>query len=364
LRTADRNRLKRVIGTGVYKHIKESLELDPKNLDDELVSITKKGKREPRISKFQRRFEQLELNDEDILSLLSIMLTKSQMKSLNTAPFFTEGEKVPPAKYTEMTRYLNQNATQAVGQTLRSTLNFIVTNPLRTVQADFGKLGLTPPLPTGERPKRSKEAEEEDPLKRLGIEIEEFEIEEAEEEDPLKRLGIEIEEFEIEEPESGSGIPEAPPIPLEMFLPDVPQEKKDVMLNKLVDYLRSKNFGEENVEEFKNIYYDANKKIMIDESLKKGGSQVIQSVRQNFEDVIKGIQAGVALRKGKTSKGKGGKVGMAGLIDELRNRNATALAGTGRVEKSPEELAKQKREAEMRMARQQLQRVQKSSRKF
>jgi hypothetical protein len=60
----------------------------------------------------------------------------------------------------------------------------------------------------------------------------------------------------------------------------------------------------------------------------------------------------------KVFKGKGGKVGMAGLIDELRNRNATALAGTGRVEKSPEELAKQKREAEMRMARQQLQGVQ------
>jgi hypothetical protein len=279
LRTADRNRLKKVIGTGVYKYIKESLKLDPKNLDDELVSITKKGKREPRISKFQRRFEQLELNDEDILSLLSIMLTKSQMKDLKTAPFFSEGEKVPKSKYDEMTRYLNQNATQAVGQTLRSTLNFIVTNPLATVRADFGKLGLTPPLPTGERPqrpKRGKEAEEEDPLKRLGIEVEEFEIE--------------------EEPESEGGIPPAPPIvPLEMFLPDVPQAEKEAMLKILTDYLRSRNFAY--VEEFKNVYYDANKKIMIDESLKKGGSQVIQSVRQNFEDVIKGIQ-----RKGRQSR--------------------------------------------------------------
>jgi hypothetical protein len=340
LRTADRNRLKKVIGTGVYKYIKESLKLDPKNLDDELVSITKKGKREARISKFQRRFEQLELNDEDILSLLSIMLSKKQMKDLKTAPYFSEGVKLPRSKYDEITRYLNQNATQAVGQTLRSTLNFIVTNPLATVRADFGKLGLTPPLPTGERPKRSKEAEEEDPLKRLGIEVEEFEIEE-------------------EEPESEGGIPPAPPIvPLEMFLPDVPQEEKDAMLKILTDYLIRRNVDEDTVKGFKDVYYDANKKIMIDESLKKGGSQVIQSVRQNFEDVIKGIQAGVALKKGKTSKGKGGKVGMAGLIDELRNRNATALAGTGRVEKSPEELAKQKREAEMRMARQQLQRVQ------
>jgi hypothetical protein len=149
LKTADRNKLKKVIGAGIYKYFRDK-NLDPKNLDDGLVTTTKKGKREPKISKFTKRFEQLELNDEDIVSLLSIMLSTTQLKNLKGVSPFTEGQQVTKSTYNEITRYLNQNATQAVGQTLRDTINFIVENPLKEVQSNFGKLGLAPPMPKAE----------------------------------------------------------------------------------------------------------------------------------------------------------------------------------------------------------------------
>jgi hypothetical protein len=109
LRVADRARLKKLIGSAIYKYWKENgkgLDISRGDINKELLG----AKNRPLISKFIKRVENLEMNDEDILSFMSILLTKSQIKALADKPW-TENELIPKARYDEILRYIKQNAT-------------------------------------------------------------------------------------------------------------------------------------------------------------------------------------------------------------------------------------------------------------
>jgi hypothetical protein len=109
LKVADRQRLKKLIGSAIYKYWKENgkgLDISRDDLNKELLG----AKNKPLISKFIKRVENLEMNDEDILSFMSILLTKSQIKELSDKPW-TENELIPKARYDEILRYIKQNST-------------------------------------------------------------------------------------------------------------------------------------------------------------------------------------------------------------------------------------------------------------
>ena len=180
LRTIDREKIKKIIASAITKYANEKVKPDSNepmkmNIDDIPMNLRIKKGKKIGITAVRNKFEQLDFNDEDILSLLSIVLQRSQIKALNLVKPLTNEDKLPKSVYAEMDRYIRQNATmveelQSENTPLGELIKIVLTEPVDEIKKDVRKLGLSPmPLdapadapadaPEGKEPKQGKEAE-------------------------------------------------------------------------------------------------------------------------------------------------------------------------------------------------------------
>ena len=176
LKSVDRAKIKKIIASAITKYA--NIKINPKaqepmkmNRDDIPMNMRVKKGKEIGIKAVRNKFEQLDFNDEDILSLLSIVLQSSQIKALNLEKPLANKDKLPAKVYTEMNRYITQNATrvqelQSENTPLGELIKIVLTEPVDEIKKDVRKLGLSPmPMdapadapadaPEGKEPKES-----------------------------------------------------------------------------------------------------------------------------------------------------------------------------------------------------------------
>ena len=180
LKAVDRAKIKKIIASAITKYANEKIKPSSKepmkmNRDDIPMDMRVKKGKEIGIKAVRDKFEQLDFNDEDILSLLSIVLQRSQIKRLDIVAPLAKKDKLPASVYTEMNRYIRQNATmveelQSENTPLGELIKIILTEPVDEIKKDVRRLGLSPmpmdapadapaDVPEGKEPKQGKEAE-------------------------------------------------------------------------------------------------------------------------------------------------------------------------------------------------------------
>ena len=172
LKSVDRAKIKKIIASAITKYANEKIKpssKEPMKMNREDIPMdmrVKKGK-EIGVKAVRDKFEQLDFNDEDILSLLSIVLQRSQIKSLNLVAPLAQKDKLPTSVYTEMNRYIRQNATmveelQSENTPLGELIKIVLTEPVDEIKKDVRRLGLSP-MPMGKPEVKPADAPEDVP---------------------------------------------------------------------------------------------------------------------------------------------------------------------------------------------------------
>ena len=175
LKVQDRSKIKKIIASAITKYANEKIKTGTGPMKMNINEISKelllKNGKAIGIDAVRKKFEKLDFNDEDILSLMSIVLTRNQIKKLNIQKPLRNEDKFPSAIYNEMNRYIKQNATmveelQSENTPLGELIKIVLTEPIEDIQKDVRRMGLSPmELPEEEEPKgkEPKEPKEEEP---------------------------------------------------------------------------------------------------------------------------------------------------------------------------------------------------------